>query len=123
MTLEGFQSQCWLVMMCSLRGKTSHQQLVGCRLKSFQTLIYCSIQWFVRNDPQQYNCFEVNSGRLLPKEFLVTRAKFLYFRSFCLAEENQLFLSFHEFLIGVYLLQPPVQHGGRMAEYRYRFSF
>nr|XP_002122975.1 uncharacterized protein LOC100178725 [Ciona intestinalis] len=43
-----------------------------------------------------------------------------YFRSMCMCEESQKFISFQEFLLCIYFMQPQIQHGGKMAEHRCR---
>lgn len=50
---------------------------------------------------------------LKKKKFLI-----MVFRSFILSHKDHNFLSFEEFLLGLSLMQPSVQHGGKMAEYR-----
>uniref|UniRef100_H2XNF0 EF-hand domain-containing protein n=1 Tax=Ciona intestinalis TaxID=7719 RepID=H2XNF0_CIOIN len=38
----------------------------------------------------------------------------------CMCEESQKFISFQEFLLCIYFMQPQIQHGGKMAEHRCR---
>nr|CAB3262219.1 uncharacterized protein LOC100178725 [Phallusia mammillata] len=46
-----------------------------------------------------------------------------FFRSFCMSDLRQSFMCFHEFLLGISIMQPHVQHGGKMAEHRCRCIF
>ncbi|XP_076801444.1 uncharacterized protein LOC143445924 isoform X2 [Clavelina lepadiformis] len=46
-----------------------------------------------------------------------------YFRSFCMLDDRQTCICFREFLLGTCLLQPLIQHGGKMAEHRCRGIF